>query len=114
MVLNREKADFADLHRFILWWNWVFFSRKQISENQRNLFYQCSYRQRKWNTEEADFGDLHGFASGKPKNTKGKMNNHPPLSIWLTDQGSNLDFSESKSDVLPVTPSVNPNLAVQI
>lgn len=33
---------------------------------------------------------------------------------WLTDQGSNLDFSESKSDVLPITPSVNPNSAVQI
>ena len=25
----------------------------------------------------------------------------------LTDQGSNLDSSEPKSDVLPVTPSVN-------
>ncbi len=27
--------------------------------------------------------------------------------FWLTDQGSNLDSSEPKSDVLPVTPSVN-------
>ncbi len=34
----------------------------------------------------------------------------PPLNetgLLLTDQGSNLDSSESKSDVLPVTPSVN-------
>ena len=66
MGLNTEEADLADLRGFILWWNWVFFSRKQISEKQRNLFYQCSYRQRKWNTEEADLADLHGFASGKP------------------------------------------------
>jgi hypothetical protein len=51
----------SGMRRFILWWNWVFFSRKQISENQRNLFYQCSYRQRKWNTEEADLADLRGF-----------------------------------------------------
>jgi hypothetical protein len=27
--------------------------------------------------------------------------------LLLTDQGSNLDSSEPKSDVLPVTPSVN-------
>ena len=53
---------------FILWWNWVFnFSQKQIRENQRNLLYQCSYRQRKWNTEEADFADLRGFIPGEIK-----------------------------------------------
>jgi hypothetical protein len=28
------------------------------------------------------------------------------LFVLLTDQGSNLDSSEPKSDVLPVTPSV--------
>lgn len=27
--------------------------------------------------------------------------------FWLSDQGSNLDFPESKSGVLPVTPSDN-------
>ena len=48
----------------------------------------------------------------KGKN-KGKKQNASSL-LMLTDQGSNLDSSESKSDVLPVTPSVNPNLAVQI
>jgi hypothetical protein len=30
---------------------------------------------------------------------------------WLSDQGSNLDFPESKSGVLPVTPSDNVLLA---
>ena len=32
------------------------------------------------------------------------------LQILLPDQGSNLDFPESKSGVLPVTPSGNPKL----
>jgi hypothetical protein len=53
---NTDEADFANWRGFIFWWNWVLnFSQKQIRENQRNLLYQCSYRQRKWNTEEADF-----------------------------------------------------------
>ncbi len=30
------------------------------------------------------------------------------LQLWLTRQGSNLDSSEPKSDVLPVTPRVSP------
>ena len=52
----------SGIRGFIFWWNWVLnFSQKQIRENQRNLLDQCSYRQRKWNTEEADSADLRGF-----------------------------------------------------
>ncbi len=41
---------------------------------------------------------------------KGHLLRKWPL-LSLTDQGSNLDSSEPKSDVLPVTPSVNTSLS---
>ncbi len=49
-------------------------------------------------------------AGGHEKTRCESMINSGLLSFWLPDQGSNLDSSEPKSDVLPITPSGNHSL----